>query len=149
MVAKRKNDVGICFEYDVRALIRNYWLLNIQTFHVQAYERNIAEDEMVTDGIIGIKTIEDLPENIPLIIISPKNAEYVPGEIALPAFKHPQKVIYYFGSDKNYLSKEELGNRTYQTVYIPIEGEEQFWAPQAASIVLYDRFVKQNYGNRR
>jgi hypothetical protein len=140
--------VGICFQYDVKDLLRNYWLLTIRAFGVQAYERNIAEDEIITDGIIGIKTINDLPPDIPLVVVSPKNGEYIKGEIALPDFKHPAMVIYYFGPDNVHLSKEELGERTYQTVYIPIaETGENLWSSQAGSIVLYDRFLKQKHGN--
>lgn len=130
----------ICFEYDPETIVRDQWLLLIRSFpNIQGWERSLPTTEKITDGIQVIQAVDQLP-NIPLIILSPQQARYIPGTQNLAHFNHPQEAIYYFGSDNDHLRPEAIAKREYQTVYIPIA--EQLWSPQAAGIVVYDRFAK-------
>ena len=90
-----------------------------------------------------IKSVKDLPKNVPLVVLAPKISEHLQGETSLLEFKHPKDAIYFFGSDNGQLSKEDFKSRKPEhLVYVPVDTDDQMFSFMAAAVVLWDRRVK-------
>ena len=138
---------SICFEYDQRQWHRDMWLYLVTAFEVQGYERGRPEimDSMNNFGVLKIQNAYDLPLEPRLVIITPKNSKYLPGEVNLYKYVHPQNAIYYFGSDRSNLGPEMFEGLEYELVYIPQNNMEvnELWTHQAGAITLYDIEAKK------
>ena len=135
---------SICFHEDQCKGLEE-WAYLIKCFNVNGYQR--------FGGKIGRKyrNIEYAGDNLELIqgkrivVLSPQNGGGLIGEEPLSSFEHPETCVYYFGADMETLTGEEIEGSYY--VYIDMPIQDQIWASQAASIVLYDRYIKARHGN--
>lgn len=86
------------------------------------------------------ETIEQLaiPHDCPIIGI-----ELAESAVSLPAFKHPERAIYLLGAEDHGLTKEAL-DRCHQLVQIPSMQPQSLNVASAGTVLMYDRFVKQN-----
>lgn len=111
---------------------------------------DLGVDEFAMTPISGIKNnkvkefnnVKDLVEyyNLPIII----GTEY--GESTLQDFKHPENALYLF----NRTSGGELPIKADYTLKIEtVLNKGMLWGHQAASIILYDRFLKNGNNNSR
>ena len=90
-------------------------------------------------GAISINAAGELPNDIPLILMSPKNARNYPGTLPLTKFNHPDKAIYMFGPDDNHVCDDHMGSRTPDVgVFIPTETDDQMYAHVAYNITAWD-----------
>jgi len=87
-------------------------------------------------------TLQQVCEEVPLVVVQPKDGLHIQGTESLVTFTHPEEALYVFGSNHAHLVPEEvLGSRLPDyCVYIPVEYEMYSWV--AAAVVLYDRQVK-------
>lgn len=90
-----------------------------------------------------VKTAAQLPKKTPLVLFSPANARYLPGQVSLLDFTHPKNATYMFGSNCVHLSEDELGGRDPDhVVYIPTADHHECFDFVAASIALWDRTIR-------
>lgn len=89
-----------------------------------------------------ISSIDELPKNKKVVIMSPQNGKHIKGEISLYEYKHEEDAIYVFGPDIGNLTPEHLGERETTNVYIPCEKSE-FYSWVAAAITFHDIGVKE------
>ena len=135
--------LGICFRHN-RGVIQTQWSYLCSMYNITLKWERMCGDEPSEKGVIQIETAADLPKEPALVLVSPKTGRYLPGEVDLKDFKHPENAIYMFGGDKITLSEEELGGRKPDyIVYIPQATEFDIHSPIAAGIVLYDRHIKR------
>lgn len=84
----------------------------------------------------------ELPD-LPLVVMSPENARFVPGTVSIVDFVHPAECVYLFGSDHVHLSEVELGERRPDhVVYIPTGSIHEMYSHTAGAVTLYDRMMK-------
>lgn len=89
---------------------------------------------------ITVKSAEELPS--PLVVMTPKSARYVPGQICLTNFNHPKECCYLFGADNTHLSEDHLGKRQPDhSVFIPTETSDTMYSFIAGAITLWDRWM--------
>lgn len=139
--------VGVCFKHDEShlSLIRDEYYELLKAFpDIEVYERDV-DIEVGSDyngrSFTSITNGDDLPEGVTVVIISGQAAEYIQGTISLKDYVHPENVIYFLGDDHSHLTQADIGTiTTHDVVYIPIA--TNVWSPQALSIILYDRIVK-------
>lgn len=90
-----------------------------------------------------VKTASQLPKTPKLVLLSPKEARYIRGEVALDTFKHPADAIYMFGSNKVHLSDDEMGGRVPDyKVFIPTDDHHEMYDFVSAALVLYHRALQ-------
>lgn len=144
--------IGLCFKYDATlfSVVRDQYYELANAFpDLKMFERNVPDDEKDTycgTPIIKVNNADDLPD-CNLVVITPKDAKYIHGEINLLDYKHPENAIYFLGDDHNHLTQEIIGTTTnYDAVYLPvtnaITNRVSYWSSQAATVVLYDRVIK-------
>jgi len=75
----------------------------------------------------------------PLIVVSPKEAKYLPGETSLSTYTHPNDCCYCFGNNDGFL-QIDTDTTIQNKIYIDTVGELFSWT--SAGIVLYDRVTK-------
>lgn len=87
---------------------------------------------------VVIPTFDKIPGR--KIVMSPKDAHYVPGTTSLYDFKHPKECTYFFGSDHTHLSEVELGViKKWSKVYIPTDSHDEMFSFVAAAVTLAHR----------
>ena len=78
-----------------------------------------------------------------VVLVQPKTGRYVQGETSLENYNHPHTCIYLFGSSHRSWTSEELsGLNIVDRLYIPVQGDWDFFSPQAAAIVAWDRRIR-------
>ena len=93
-------------------------------------------------GLEVVNSAADLPET-PLVLMSPRNAQYIKGRTPLGEFRHPDECVYMFGSDAAHLNADHLGGRTPEhLVYIPTDTPDTMYSFMAGAITLYDRMMR-------
>lgn len=133
--------VAVCFEA-VNLNNRENWSFVVESFRVDSFEMNRPEKlDTSWRKSTPINSYNELPEDVPLIIAAHQEAKYLPGEIALPDFEHPESGIYLFGHDHKNLDPSLFEGREYQAVYIPVRYE--MYSFQAGAMFMYDRLAKQ------
>jgi tRNA G18 (ribose-2'-O)-methylase SpoU len=80
---------------------------------------------------------ENLPYGCQLV-----GVELCDESIALPAFAHPERVVYLLGAEDHGLSKTALA-RCHHVIQIPCVKPFSMNVAVAGSVVMYDRFVKR------
>jgi hypothetical protein len=91
-----------------------------------------------------VASVADLPD-LPIVLVSPQNADEMPGDTPLMAFVHPVDCVYLFGPSNGVLTEASLcGRIPAAKVYIPppTDGTNLF-ASQAGAIVYWDRLLKE------
>lgn len=78
-----------------------------------------------------------------LVVVTPVNARELQGDTPLDTFIHPEDACYLFGADSSILAEDDLGRSAASKVFIPTATDDDFYAPIAGAIVLYDRRVKR------
>ena len=79
--------------------------------------------------------------DLPVVVIQPRYARYVPGTVCLSEFSHPDDpIVYLFGGSHSVMRETDLaGLNIIDIVYIPVHDDWELFSSQAASIVLWDR----------
>lgn len=137
---------SLCLALSDKPLLANQWSYVLSHFHLeQVYiiGNNKWNDLHHLKDAISIRTCEDLPKK-PIVVLAPKDGSQVRGEQSLIDFQHSKDCIYVFGADHEALSLELVGERDYNSVYIPTDTKFEMYAHVAAAITLYDR--KQKHG---
>lgn len=137
--------LGVCFRNERRPWLQDQWSWLFSNFGVtNIWQRGADADSQIYQPTTDIQLADELPVNVPLIVIAPPDGQYVRGDESLLTFIHPVDAIYLFGaSHYNVSVEEDLGARVPDaTVYIPTVKHEMF-SHTAAYVVLYDRFVKR------
>lgn len=111
-----------CLEEGV---LRDQFLYAARSFHVQS--------DNVLRGTI--------PDNVDVILIQPQDGEHVQGDVGLVDYTHPDSCCYLFGGSDSHLELD--GVSPVAKIYIPHAKTWNLFAPQAAAVVLYDRYVKR------
>lgn len=133
---------GICFEHEKLGWMQDQWSWVFSNFGVtEIWEINQGgSDFEIYQTVIGIKSYDELPENRPLVALTPKLGRYLHGEEALNAFVHPEAPIYIFGGSFSNLAFDS--RQPDSCVYIPTVEYECF-SHAAAYMTLWDRYVKR------
>jgi hypothetical protein len=107
-----------------------------------AGEEKIEAYHLIKDAT-RITTAADLPE-VPLVVLSPPAARFLPGQIRLRDFKHPEDCVYLFGPDHDNLNEDHLGGREPASlVYIQTDTHYEMYAHTAAALTLYSRSLQR------
>jgi len=140
-------EVSICIDYEDYIAHQTQWDYALMNFPVNTiYVHNVDSKETlrgrVIEGATYLESVSELPQDS-LVVLSPKKAKFVPGEHALSSFDHPDNVVYYFGSNSEYLLKEYFVDRKPDhLVYIDLASHFDMWSWMAWAIVAYDRITK-------
>lgn len=139
--------VGICYAHPPNGYYRTQWLCNVTAFKPDAaYERGLPPETPNPYGITFCSTADDLPRDAELVVLSPETARIVRPTVSLPDFTHPTRALYFFGADTIFLSGDDLGRRTPDTVVsVPVQSEQErdeLYSFVIGAIVLYDRMVR-------
>jgi hypothetical protein len=90
-----------------------------------------------------IQSGDELPLDIPVILLAPINGLYVQGNVSLVDFDHPEDACYWFGSDFLHFDPELLGGRQPDhTVYVPVDTKDQMFSHVVWAVVAWDRRQK-------
>ena len=140
--------IGVCIPYDSSDLYNNQWSFVLSHFKVdQIYLMGVPKNEKINlhylKDAVHVKTAEDLPKDIPLVLLAPESGHNIQGSESLIAFKHPADVIYLFGSDHVHFSEDNLGKREPEfKIYIPTTTKDQMYSFVSGAITLYDGIIK-------
>jgi len=113
----------------------NLWYYPLKDFGVDEFAMTPISGIQLNNRVKEFKTIEDIIQhyNLPVILCT----EF--GDSTLEEFKHPKDALYLFnrtsGGDLTSLQDYSLRIRTKNN-------KGMLWGHQAASIILYDRFLK-------
>lgn len=131
----------------VAAIWEDGWNTPIKEFDLWYYPlQDFGVDEYVMTPVSGIltkkvkefHTVEEILEKykeLPIILCD------INGEQNLEEFKHPKDALYFFGrSSRSIVSSHGAGHQSLKIVTPNNKGT--LWGHQAASIILYDRFLK-------
>lgn len=118
--------VYIAHSHDHRGESENQWA------HVASHWINVR-----------VITYEDIPEDVPLVLLAPKEGYIVKGDISLPDFNHPEDVCYVFGSDHRHFQLDWIPRDPDWLVHIPLSGYPEMYSWVSCAVVLYDRTVKR------
>jgi hypothetical protein len=145
-----RDSVGICYAYSTHGYYRTQWLCNVTAFApTLTFERGLPDDVANPEGIISVRTAEDLPRDHELVVLSPLTARIVRPTIALQDFEHPARAVYLFGSDMTFLSEVELGGRVPDhVVYVPVASQrecDEVYSFVIGALVLYDRSQRRSW----
>lgn len=92
--------------------------------------------------IIELGGVAELPD-LPIVLVSPSSAQYLPGTESLVGFTHPGDCIYLFGASNRVLTEDDLqGRAPVARVYVPAVGGTELFAHVAGAMVLWDREMK-------
>lgn len=88
-----------------------------------------------------IETVDELPDDLPLILFLPKTAQYITPTVPLDEFSHPVDAIYMFGPNHENLSLEEdfLNREPDHIVYIPTDTNDDMFSYNSYAVVMWDR----------
>lgn len=141
--------ISICFSSDKKGSNRDFWEYLITGFNLKAYDRNPPEPFIPSDLAVSILSVDELPNDVPLVVVQCQHGKQMQGEHCIYDYVHPENAIYYFGPDNEYVSPEDFGNRQYDSIYIPQESGEtnELWSHQAGAMVIYD-ILRKNASNR-
>lgn len=141
--------IHVCFSSDKNGTNRDFWEYLITGFNLKAYDRAPPEPVVELPHTTIINSIDDLPTDIPLIVVQCQHGKQIQGEHCIYDYVHPENAIYYFGSDKEYMNPEDFGDREYDSIYIPQEPGEpnELWSHQVGAMVIYD-ILRKNASNR-
>lgn len=91
-----------------------------------------------------IEGADTLPTGSDLVVMSPENGVYLPGEVSLADFAHPSNAIYLFGPDKHHLNDDDhlRGAIPNHLVYIPTDSRDNMWSWTAYCVTMWDRRMK-------
>lgn len=91
---------------------------------------------------IKIESLRDLVNYhaADLVVVQPRDGDFVQGEIPLQALQHPPEALYVFGGTMTRLTTDDLRNVLAQRVFIPVG---DLYPDQAAAMVLWDRIQKR------
>lgn len=109
-------------------------------YNGRRYERaaKFQEDTKNVSSRIPLLAVDSLTDDLPagtrVVCI-----EFARGATALPAFVHPQKVLYIFGPEDGSISQNVL-DQADDVVYVPTTGCMNLAA--TVNVVLYDRLAK-------
>lgn len=125
----------------------NQWSYITSTFEVDEVFVIGPVDRIQDSGFLKrakiISSVEDLPEDAPIVMAAPTEGRHIQGDVDLKDFVHPENAIYLFGPDNENLSDEHLGARKIKhKVYITNDSRHEFYAHVSAGIFLYDRRSK-------
>jgi len=110
------------------------WYYPLQDFNVDEFAMTPISG-IFTDKVQEFHSVDHIIRHydIPIVICDER------GENNLVDFKHPADVMYLFSRT----SKSLMGNYDYPTLKIPTPNNKgTLWGHQAASIILYDRYIK-------
>lgn len=145
--------LGVCFCFYKLSSLRAQWMYLLTGFQVeQRWEIAVdgqGDQASLDHKITTIRTADELPTDLPLVLIQPRAGDFLQGTESLADFIHPTDAIYLFGSDGQALSEVQLGARVPDSsLYIPLPinaerpHDEELYSVQAAAIALYDRIAK-------
>jgi hypothetical protein len=119
--------IYICREQEGEEhLLDSQWKYLLHAFEVEEINR----------GDIG---------DLPVILVQPPSARYVPGIIPINHYTHPKDlVVYLFGGSHSTMREGDLVDLTItDRIYIPLHNNWELFSSQAAAVVLWDRIVSQ------
>lgn len=86
-------------------------------------------------------------EELPRVFLEPRTRHYNPDTTWLHEFEHPKDCIYVFGS-AHYNPTLKYKRKNDHIVTIKTKQDKGvLWSPQCAVVLLYDRFLKEQYGS--
>jgi len=110
---------------------------------VYLYNCPPASSDTFVRGAIILDSPNQLPSADPIILISPKEARYMPGDKSLHKFAHPPGATYLFGPDDSHFHADLVGDLPISSsVFIPTDTNFEMYSHVAAAVTLYDRAVK-------
>ena len=87
-----------------------------------------------------IRDSNDLPADVPIVLMAPQSGRVIPGNESLDTFCHPDDAIYWFGPDTSeHMNDAYLPRRADCKVYIPTDTVDQMFAHVACAVTLWDR----------
>lgn len=134
---------GVCFTGERHGKDQDLWSFLFSNFgveHIWELERPNTVD--IYQKPTKIKSADELPDDIPLVVVQPPDGRFIKGTESLVDLVHPGEAIYMFGGSHDVMTPEDLGDRVPEyNVYIPLVAHECY-AHSAAYMVLWDRKVK-------
>lgn len=86
--------------------------------------------------------LKDMVEDCQLVVLAPRAGRFIQGEVSLREYRHPDKALYLFGSDKEHLHPDVLCDAPSDRVFIPTATHHEMYSHVAAAVVLWDRMLK-------
>jgi hypothetical protein len=133
----------LCFHYPADQLQRDQWDAVVAHFG----PRNVyllGEPQPIKSKPLRLANVTFVTaDSIPgtQVLMTPKNARFVPGETSILDFEHPDDCTYYFGPDWEHLRLGGM-NRPDFRVYIPLDDDTEMWSFMAAVLTLWDRRLR-------
>ena len=132
---------SIRWVYPLREFEVNQWWMhpitginNNEQSRVPLYEKNTIQEILKEN------------QDVVHVYVEPRNkAENSIKSVDLRDFKHPKDVLYIFGS-ANF--SPHIGNKRDKDLAVTVETVQNKgvpWADQILMVILYDRFIKENY----
>lgn len=92
----------------------------------------------------GKEGLENLPREIPLVLLAPTNGTNIVGTESLENFEHPEDVVYLFGSDSRHVEHSLLVDRKPDhLVYVETDTRDQMYSFVCWAVVAWDRRMKE------
>lgn len=92
---------------------------------------------------VKISGPEELPADLPLVLLAPTSGLNIQGDEPLSTFKHPEDAIYWFGSDAHHIDSEIFSVREPDhKVYVETDTNDQMYSFATYAVVAWDRRVK-------
>ena len=118
------------------------WYYPLQDFGVDEFAMTPISGIRLNNKVQEFNNVEEILQhyNLPVVLCS----EY--GETSLENFEHPKDALYLF----NRTSGGSIINNPEHSIRIETKlNKGMLWGHQAASIILYDRFLKNGNNNSR
>jgi hypothetical protein len=140
--------VSICIEY--KDYLRhkgqwNYAIMNfpVETLFVHGCGEQLALRGRVAEDAVYVDSLKELPTDHTLVLLAPEKCPDIKGEEPLTEFVHPEKAVYYFGSNDRATLPEHFAGRAHDhSVYIDLAAHRDMWSWMAWAIVAYDQITK-------
>lgn len=141
--------LGVSFQSEHRGWMQDQWSWVFSNFGItdiweshSDHDGERGKDGSIYQPTIKISSADELPKDIPLVVIQPINGRFIKGTVSLKDFEHPEDAIYMFGGSHSMMHHDDFGDRVADhLVYIPTVKLEMY-SFAAAYITLWDRFVK-------
>ncbi|MHA2069548.1 MAG: hypothetical protein ACXABY_34730 [Candidatus Thorarchaeota archaeon] len=117
----------------------DYVLRNFQPDNIYVVGNELPATKPFLNAIL-IDSIEDLPKDKSLVLLSPKNARFYGGKKDLIYFDHPENTVYIFGADDANLTPDMFKKRKPDyRVFIETDTDDEMYSFVSAAIVFYHR----------
>lgn len=139
--------VGVVFTEAGIVRFQQFWeyvLCNFKPDTIYCHGPGDSLPGTVLKNAVVIAGPEDLPSDHALVVLAPTTGMAVRGTNSLVNFSHPEKAIYWFGSDNRHLESDVFAQREPDhLIYVPTDTHDQMYSFTTWPVVAWDRRSKE------